>query len=45
MTVGDARVHRAAIVVDVANLHRTIDTAANAEKQVEQPAAEGSTAP
>jgi hypothetical protein len=45
MTFGDARVHDAAIVVDVANLQRTIDTAANAEKQAEEPAADRPTTP
>jgi hypothetical protein len=39
LTVGDARLHDAAIVVDVANLQRTIDTAANAEEQAEEPVA------
>jgi hypothetical protein len=45
LTVGDARVHDAAIVVDVANLQRTIDTAANAEKQAEEPAVDSSATP
>ena len=45
LTVGDARVHDAAIVVDVANLQRTIDTAANAEKQAEEPAADSPSTP
>ena len=45
LTVGDARVHDAAIVVDVANLQRAIDTAANAERQAEEPSADSSTTP
>ena len=45
LTVGDARVHDATIVVDVANLQRTIDTAANAEKQAEEPATDSPATP
>jgi len=45
LTVGDARVHDATIVVDVANLQRTIDTAANAEKQADESAAAGPATP
>jgi hypothetical protein len=35
MTIGDARVHDAAIRADVANLQRTVNGTANAERQGE----------
>jgi hypothetical protein len=44
-TVGDGQVHDATIVVDVANLQRRIDTAANAEKQAEEPAPDSPATP